>query len=308
VNNIKSTTINMFNSSSNLLTVSENMTAASSNITHAIGEMASGTVGQAEDISDISQSLNEFGNKIQEAKEATSMIHDGSIEIEKMTNENNVQMKMVVDSIGNVKEQFDEFANSVSILGSNITRVDEITGVINSIADQTNLLALNAAIEAARAGESGKGFAVVADEIRKLAEESRKSSESIKELVAFIAKDTYKIVDNSKEVNNKLAEQLEAINKTLGSFEGITKSVSDIIPKINQVDKNSESINESKTTLISKAENAASIAEEISAATEEIAASSEEMASSAIEVEKVSEVLNLETKKLIDYVSIFKSK
>ncbi len=64
--------------------------------------------------------------------------------------------------------------------------IDEVVGLISSIASQTNLLALNATIEAARAGDAGRGFAVVAGEVKGLAIETQEATEKIRVRVGGI--------------------------------------------------------------------------------------------------------------------------
>ncbi|MEY4884509.1 MAG: hypothetical protein RIS34_2363 [Pseudomonadota bacterium] len=72
---------------------------------------------------------------------------------------------------------------SVEAIQASAHRMDEIIGVIDSLAFQTNILALNAAVEAARAGEQGRGFAVVASEVRSLAQRSAASAREIRSLI-----------------------------------------------------------------------------------------------------------------------------
>ncbi|MDD2545041.1 MAG: methyl-accepting chemotaxis protein [Burkholderiaceae bacterium] len=73
---------------------------------------------------------------------------------------------------------------SMHEISASSRKINDIIGLIDSIAFQTNILALNAAVEAARAGEQGRGFAVVASEVRHLAQRAAAAASEIKALIS----------------------------------------------------------------------------------------------------------------------------
>lgn len=105
---------------------------------------------------------------------------------------------------------------SIASLKEAVGEISEFTQTIVSIAAQTNLLALNASIEAARAGENGKGFAVVANEVRVLAENSKKASEAMKDIIGKIDG----LLGNVQEANQKNVSSIEtSLTKISGAQE-----------------------------------------------------------------------------------------
>ncbi|GAA0736698.1 methyl-accepting chemotaxis protein [Clostridium oceanicum] len=305
IDSIKDTSKNIENQSDGLYNASNEMTTSCENVTLSIQEVAKGTQNQAQELSQITDILNQFGYSIEEASKSVEDIEEGTKGIKGTADESNEHMNQLIISVKNVKNTFNDLIEKTVAVETNVDKINEITDLINSIAQQTNLLALNAAIEAARAGESGRGFAVVAEEIRKLAEESRNSSENIASIVSNVVTDTGNMSNNTKEVKKTLEKQESMIDITLKSFEKITNAVDDIMPKVKKTTDATLKIDKDKVDIIKKIENISAVSEEVSASSEEISASSEEMTSISMEVEETAKKLNVMTKDMKDKVEIF---
>ncbi len=137
-----------------------------------------------------------------------------------------------VSTLGKSAAQFhqvgQESVQQAKLLSEKNAETIKALGIIAEIAEETNLLSLNASIEAARAGEQGRGFAVVAEEVRKLAEQSRNATESIKKTLNEMNKavtDISASIDTIEALGREQAAAADKINESLSKVFESSKNL-----------------------------------------------------------------------------------
>jgi methyl-accepting chemotaxis protein len=284
IEDINKITNGVFESTSTLVESTEQIAEVTNQIASATQEVAHGTENQVSAINEASKNVCEVVQNIQ-------TIQDEAISVSNEAFENNKTVKAATNKVNNMTNQMGKIKDSVLTASKSMDelkaislKIGEIVNIINSIADQTNLLALNASIEAARAGEHGKGFAVVAEEIRKLAEESRSSTENIKNLITQTQSstgDALKAIELGSEEAIKGEELLEEVKISFKTIDdGVSLTMNSMETLKNQANIIHESM-QSVEKMIGKVE---SISQASAANSEEVAASTEEQSSAFEEI------------------------
>lgn len=264
----------------NLFNVSYEITSSAETVAASIEEVSTATTTQSQEMVNLTDILNHLDIKIEETTHIMNALNSNVKGVDSKVRESNDVLRIFEKSVLDISDSFVDVGIKIQGLSKHLSKINEITNVINSIADQTNLLALNAAIEAARAGDVGRGFSIVAEEIRNLAEQSKSSSSNINLLLANIVNDNNIVIQTSDNMSDKLDYQKKIINMHIINFKEIVSHVETILPQIKNINDNIGIINNEKHEIISNVETTVTSSEEISMSSQELNESSKKVASS----------------------------
>ncbi|MEK4155627.1 methyl-accepting chemotaxis protein [Paenibacillus odorifer] len=291
IEQVKLSANSLANSSTKLRSDSGVTAGATERISDFMGEIATGTAKQMNDlqtntitISEISLGIGQIAASVQDISEASHRSAAFAITGDESLQAAGQQMESINHSIQSLSQQVQGFVNRSQEIGS-------IVGVIKGIASQTNMLALNATIEAARAGEQGRGFAVVADQVRKLAEQSAESANQIAEMATGIqseADDAMKVMMSSMREVKGGTEIIEEAGRSFGeirlSIDSLAEQVQEVSGAVEEITAAADEIVESIRNVTQISETTAASTQHVSAASQEQMASVEQIASSASEL------------------------
>ena len=292
----------LLKSSENIAAMAEETTASSTEVSKAMEEISTGTISQS---NNAQQSLESMEVLSMQLVDITGITENMS-SIAKKSNDiielkGNAIIESLIEKYSKSKAATQEFNTLVIDVAKSTDKINVISNSISQITEQTNLLALNASIEAARAGEAGRGFAVVADEIRKLAEQSKKSTEEIKNIIEEIRQKSIKVTESIEDSKIVVNEQEEAMFKTKEIFGEILKHINEVNGNAFEIKSFVEFINMNKETVVEEMENVASVSQQIASSTEEVTATMEGLT-------KHTEDLEVVVQELKEAINIFELK
>jgi len=212
--------------SEQIVFTSQEMSQSIENQTVEISSFSSFVHKTKENYSDIVKDFTEMNEKSKETKESISISTDKFKELE--------------ESLSYIKNFFYLNKHTNEQLKNKTNEIQRIMTIISGISNQTNLLALNASIEASRAGEHGASFMVVADEIRKLADQTNRSTKDIELILT--------------DVNEKVEESFLQIHKSEKVFVGNKKKTAEVKESFDVLKKNNQQVEEKMKMSIIKVE------------------------------------------------------
>ena len=275
-------------------------------ISASIEEVSENTNRQSLDFKEISNRLTSFSDEVNVAKDNVHSISQDVSVINDKSLRGNKDIEELNDGIVSVNNSFEKFAMSIEYMQGDMKNVDEITHIISGISEQINLLAFNAAIEAASAGDAGRGFNVIASEIRKLSDKSKESVQNIYRIINRLMKIINTLVDESQNMDSELEKQKNIIYKASSSFSEIAVLVTEIAPKVLNIDDAFENIGQDKDLIF---ENIYELSEDVkntSESVEQIGFSSLELAKLGEELNSSSDILLYKADELIEKVKQFR--
>lgn len=197
----------------------ERITSSIEEITANIEELSAQAQGLAQLAEGIMKSVNNVSKKSAQALDIT---------------------KKVKELTAGFLREYENLEKNIIKMSENTKNIGSIVETVRAIAEQTNLLALNAAIEAARAGEAGRGFAVVADEIRKLAEQTKASTDMISKTILAIEESSQTLSEGVKNLKAEVVQTEQGYNSVLEAFEFLNEVIKNLTGAVDTLAAHSE--------------------------------------------------------------------
>ncbi|OPH58748.1 hypothetical protein BC351_22765 [Paenibacillus ferrarius] len=285
---------------------SKHTAAAASEIAAAINEISGGASGLAAQAERGNELTMQIGEQITSVVQANEVMGIAAEEMESSSRTGTRYMEELIAKTSMTEEMTRSMVEKVDKLKDSTLSIRKVLDILSQMTKQTNILSLNATIEAARAGEAGKGFMVVADEIRKLADQSRKSIETVGHITEMIQNEVIDTVAVLSEAYPLYQEQIQSVKEADLLFKQVQGKTVSFRQQLGSVSQTVLKLEESQGVLSDTMMSVGAVSEQSLANSEQVASLSADQLSISKGLVQLSDKLEKLSVALQDSLSKFK--
>jgi methyl-accepting chemotaxis protein len=184
-------------------------------------------------------------------------------------------------------------AIQIAGIGTETSKLENITSLIEEVSSQINLLSINALIQAAHISENN-GFAVIAQEIRKLSERTAEENKNIQTFIRQVGQKVNQLLTDSNSFTSEFNEYNQIITQTEKLFNNLKKSIEMVSTGLSSLVEQSKIINDQQSSVTKIITKNCELSTEFSSTVEEISASVQQY--NAASQENLDDINKLEEK------------
>jgi PAS domain S-box-containing protein len=232
------------------------LSAASAEILASTTQQATGAQQQAAAVTETVVTVDEVTQTANQAAEHAKGMAEAARRVDEVGRAGRKSVEDTITAMDTLREQVESVAENILELAERAQAIGEIIATVHEIAERTNLLALNAAIEASRAGEHGRGFAVVAGEVKALAEQSKKATGQVRQILGEIQQATNTAVLSTERGTKAVAEAAAVVGRADETIRALAdmlaasaRAAAQIVASVGQQATGTSQINEAMKSI-----------------------------------------------------------
>lgn len=197
------------------------LAGASAEILSSTSEQVASAQEQGSAVSETVSTVEEIAQTSEEAAGRARAVSESARQSEELGKSGRRAVDEAVGAMATVRDQVESIASRILALAEQAQSIGDIINTVNDISEQTHMLALNASIEASRAGEQGRGFAVVAAEVKALADQSKKATAQVRQILGHIQKATHSAVLGTEEGTKSVSSATRVVGQAGATIQSL---------------------------------------------------------------------------------------
>jgi methyl-accepting chemotaxis protein len=276
--------------------------SAADAVNEIAAELASGSSEQAASVVEITAAMEELARTASQIAENASRQATLASQAEASGEAGSAAVYEAVAGVEEVQTRISAIANRADGLGTRSKEIYRVLDLITEIAQETHILSLNAAIEAAAAGPDGRRFSVVAEEVRHLAQRSKESVESVRNLLDEFSGSIRATIVATEEGSKEASRVLERARAAAAAIEELRQASGDTSRVAQQISLATQQQNSASDEVVMTLREVSLVVQRMTGGLKNLSSTADRLNTLGLEIQLLAQSFHLESPRSLKHL------